>query len=96
METVQSLREAGNRVSVTHFRWYKSSDGMMLLTRRMAECLGVKKALQARGGATVVQIREKIGAIPKVGVARCHTIDPFNRKRALKIAVARALSGEDQ
>lgn len=86
--TVEQLRKNNYRVRVLHERYSQSSPEVLVPRKEIAkgEALG-------KGGRTTVEITTPEGK-ELTGVAKCHLNDSFNRRRALAIAVGRALKSE--
>ena len=84
MITVEELRKSGLKVRVIHIRHAKTMkklDG------------GLVQVMAERGGKTVVQVRTPEGDELE-GTALCSTLDNYNRRLGLKIALGRALMGQ--
>jgi hypothetical protein len=82
--TVQSLRKAGNKVRVIHYR--AVSKRKLLPAKEVDPTI-----LKPKGGKTVVDITTPDGK-ELTGEAVCSNKDSFNRKMGLAIAVGRALA----
>ena len=99
MHTVQQLREQGNKVRVIHYRYPEPpTDNKSvfelpeLVPQRVARERHIP--LSPRGGHTEVYITTSSNE-QFSGIARCNPQDQFNRKIALKIAIGRALKGQN-
>lgn len=91
--TVQELRKE-NRVRVVHRRFYHNFP--YPLTKEQASGVSMVMDLGGvypRGGYTEVYIYNKENQISK-GVSICHFNDNFNRSKAVKYAIYRALGGK--
>lgn len=80
--TVEELRKSGYKVRVIHIRHGKTM-------KRMDG--GLVQSFAERGGKTVVQVRTPDG-VELEGVALCSTLDNYNRRLGLQIALGRALT----
>ena len=82
METVKSLRQAGNKVRVIHDRPRYQNPKSMRLTS-----FGPYKE---KGGTTEIQITTPEG-IDVSGKSKCSPKDNYNKKLGVRIALGRAL-----
>jgi len=94
--SVASLRQSGFKVRVNHFRQYKDGDKTGY-TKYMAGLIGsnVLGDVLPRGGLTTVEVTSPTGET-FIGEARCSDKDSFNRKLGVKIALGRALNGDNR
>lgn len=83
---VYQLRKSGVKVRVLHQRYAKDDTNFINL-RPMKEIPGPER--NNHGGRTTVQLLKNGKEV--TGVAGCNPVDPFNRRRGLKIALGRAL-----
>ena len=93
--TIHSLRKAGNKVRVTHFRM--TLDGRLqprrLFTNDSVKTKGHNPYLTPKGGKTLIEITTPDG-LELVGEAHCSLEDNFNRKYGINKALGRALKAK--
>jgi hypothetical protein len=78
-QTVKSLRQSGYKVRVMHDRDYEITS---IYKPDVVRCRGF----------TLVEVTTPDGKYTTIGISFCRTIESFNRKRGLTIALGRALS----
>lgn len=88
MTTVKELRQSGYKVMVLHHRSYK--------VHKVANNPNqlVQKTIHNLGGKTEIVIDSPTGEHYE-GVAICSKVDNYNKKLGVKIALGRALFGEN-
>ena len=82
--TIQDLKDLGFHTKVRHTR----------NIREVPKLDGVQKQLRSKGGMTEVGIY-KGDTLLSTGWAKCCSIDNYNRKLGLKIALGRAIKKMD-
>jgi len=94
--TVEKLRQSGNRVRVSHYRWYETSLGDELLAKyEIAQNnIEVVDGPFPYGGMTKIEITTPDGE-SLTGVAECSDRDNFSRKRGVAIALGRAITNKE-
>lgn len=93
MITIKSLRQAGNKVRVTHRRrvFDYVNRRWSLLTKHEHQLSELDRVpVDAKGGVTEIELTTKDG-VTVTGVAECSKLDGFNRKVGLIKALGRAL-----
>jgi len=94
MITIKSLRQAGNKVRVTHRRrvFDNVNRRWSLLTKHEHTLSQLDKVpVDAKGGVTEIELTTKNGKTI-TGIAECSKKDGFNRKFGVIKALGRVLS----
>jgi hypothetical protein len=96
MNTVQSLRKQGYKLKISHFRYIEGADdgngfpSTELVPMYEIRNLKCQSKILPRGGRTEVELTTPSGENYK-SVTYCNSVDSFNRKIGIQIAIGRIL-----
>lgn len=92
--TIHSLRKAGNKLRIRHYRNVVPSDltpPKLALVTKEAKKARMFRDIRPRGGRTEIDLTNQSGVNITVH-ADCSKKDPFNRKLGLRICINRLVA----